>query len=619
MRLLHVSRLQLKTFFGSEIPKYAILSHTWTEDEFLFKDLEAGLARQSQNPKRGLSKVLQTCKIAQKFGLKWVWVDTCCIDKSSSSELSEAINSMFRWYQRSTICLVFLEDVALESDGSFTNFETSRWFTRGWTLQELIAPHRLLFFDGGWNFLASSNHISPRLASITGVAERFFKQCYLNFVTNEFGPLLCDCDRFDLGIQSELRKESVATRMHWAAKRRTTREEDTAYCLMGLFDINMPLLYGEGGVNAFYRLQKEIINSVDDQSILLWHAPIQYEQEIDPPLLAKHPSWFSHGGLVQKNHSLGHMRSINMSPSGLELEVLLVPYEPVFRKGLYLPLKSEKRHHLAVLACNIDGDVLKRPAFFLSPEDDAQDSLVRPYYRAHRYLSVMLHFDAKAQLIYEGGVWDPARSQPRRRGPTTFWPRSVIVELSMFRKQKILLRPYEKDVPIGRPPPQQELQVSLRVKGQGHGSYRCRMAHPPLSADMVLTKDGSNLSFHELGDGVLFSLEGILFFWRDDPPSGFFVLWGHSDLLDRDNSSPEVSWVESWESLTGLKEFDTKTIEEIWAFERLKDLITKRCNKISRPWTSPTQGLDLDVQVKTSIETVSFLDIPARILTVEIE
>ncbi|KAM0420630.1 hypothetical protein ACHAPT_011546 [Fusarium lateritium] len=145
MRLLDTSSYELTEFIGNKIPSYAILSHTWGEGEVLFSDIQNKTA-QSKN---GFGKLVSCCRKAVEDGFKWVWIDTCCIDKSSSAELSEAINSMYQWYRDSVICYAYLEDVTdtLPAKGtSSKGFAESRWFTRGWTLQELIAPRAVEFY-----------------------------------------------------------------------------------------------------------------------------------------------------------------------------------------------------------------------------------------------------------------------------------------------------------------------------------------------------------------------------------------------------------------------------------------------------------------------------------------
>ncbi|KAF2201152.1 hypothetical protein GQ43DRAFT_448996 [Delitschia confertaspora ATCC 74209] len=209
--------------------------------------------------------IISACQQARQDNLAYVWIDTCCIDKSSSAELSEAINSMWRYYERSAMCYAYLDDVDVfdplrgghgvsnASDGSSEELTSkqvdlidekdlarSRWFTRGWTLQELIAPARVAFYIKGWNFVGYKATMGRKLERITGIGTE---------ILMEHWP--------------KLDTVSVARRMSWAAKRETTRVEDMAYCLLGIFDVNMPLLYGEGE-KAFVRLQEEIMKDSDD-------------------------------------------------------------------------------------------------------------------------------------------------------------------------------------------------------------------------------------------------------------------------------------------------------------------------------------------------------------------
>jgi hypothetical protein len=171
----------------------------------------------------------------------------CCIDKTSSAELSEAINSMFRWYQNAAVCYAFLSDVPSCMDASAVelNFAKARWFTRGWTLQELIAPENLIFFSMDWHPLGTKSQIHNILSSITGIEKKFL-------------------------YSKNLELASIAKKMSWAASRRTSRIEDIAYSLLGIFDVNMPLIYGEGK-KAFKRLQEEILKTrTDDHSLFAW-------------------------------------------------------------------------------------------------------------------------------------------------------------------------------------------------------------------------------------------------------------------------------------------------------------------------------------------------------------
>lgn len=164
MRLLNTKTIKLSEFFDADIPKYAILSHTWGKNEVTFQDLDRARAKGS----KAYSKIACCCVIASSRGYQWVWVDTCCIDKSSSAELSEAINSMFRWYENSGECYAYLEDVSIDD---MDQFGSSRWFTRGWTLQELLAPRKLYFYDKRWTTLGSKDSLCKEVALTTNIPE----------------------------------------------------------------------------------------------------------------------------------------------------------------------------------------------------------------------------------------------------------------------------------------------------------------------------------------------------------------------------------------------------------------------------------------------------------------
>ena len=239
MRLLHTRLLQFEEFFDSQIPRYAILSHTWAKKEVTFQDFELG--RQQVWP--GFVKIRGCCAVALSQGFDWVWIDTCCIDKKSSAELSEAINSMWRWYREAKECYVYLSDVQWKRGMDLQNtLKQSSWFTRGWTLQELLAPSQVVFFDREWNYISEKQKMLAEISAVTGIGAR-----HLN---NIYGA-------------------SVATKMSWVSRRQTSRLEDMAYCLLGIFDIHMPLLYGEGR-KAFLRLELEILKNSNDESIFAW-------------------------------------------------------------------------------------------------------------------------------------------------------------------------------------------------------------------------------------------------------------------------------------------------------------------------------------------------------------
>lgn len=201
--------------------------------------------------KEGHIKLKRCCELARAQGIDYVWVDTCCIDKSSSTELSEAINSMYDYYKNSAVCYVFLEDVYSDSMGAIARqFQHTRWAKRGWCLQEIIAPEVVEFYDTQWIKLGSRRELAQILHQSTKID--------LDILQREYDEML------------DLSRYSIAQRMSWASRRETTRPEDIAYCLLGLFDVNMPLLYGEGSKKAFYRLQEEIMKHSMDQSIFAW-------------------------------------------------------------------------------------------------------------------------------------------------------------------------------------------------------------------------------------------------------------------------------------------------------------------------------------------------------------
>ncbi|KAK0708873.1 hypothetical protein B0T21DRAFT_387584 [Apiosordaria backusii] len=227
MRLLNTTTFELEQFLegssqsaligslserdvasGHALPAYSILSHTWEEEEVLLEDM-------TEEGRRAVC-------------YDWIWIDTCCIDKTSSSELSEAINSMFRWYKLSDSCYVYLSDTTSRSRpdrAADDGVHPPCWYSCGWTLQELIAPRKVKFYNRDWRFIGTRG------------------------------------DR----------------PMAWLSKRKTTRIEDMAYCMLGIFNVSMPMLYGEGRI----RLQEEIIRIVNDQSIFCWreHDLIDYYRE----------------------------------------------------------------------------------------------------------------------------------------------------------------------------------------------------------------------------------------------------------------------------------------------------------------------------------------------------
>jgi len=236
MRLLNVDTLELEEYFGDHVPYYAILSHTWQQGEEI-SFVELATPEKAQN-KAGWKKIHYTCKQAKQHGLQFVWVDTCCIDKRSSAELSEAINSMFAWYTKAQICYVYMSDVSKRDFD--TTFPASRWFTRGWTLQELLAPSNVIFYDKEWKELgqkaSGSNMVPIRIMIFCDnewkeAEETLFRQ-------NDLASLISNITKIDkivLENPDYIQQQSVACKMSWVSSRTTTRLEDVAYSLMGIF------------------------------------------------------------------------------------------------------------------------------------------------------------------------------------------------------------------------------------------------------------------------------------------------------------------------------------------------------------------------------------------------
>ncbi|CAO2649918.1 Nn.00g012100.m01.CDS01 [Neocucurbitaria sp. VM-36] len=346
MRLINVEALEMETFLGRP-PKYAILSHTWGDNEVTFEDWTAA----TWDQKSGFKKLTRACDQARIDGYRYIWVDSCCINKDSSSELSEAINSMFAWYRDADVCYAYLEDAH-----NIDDLRAARWFTRGWTLQELLAPKRLCFFNSSWEPIGWRHYLADVIGALTGIQwQALMGTSSTNYV----------------------RSLSVAKKMAWAATRVTTREEDIAYCLLGLFDVNMPLLYGEGGVKAFKRLQQEIIKDSLDLTFLVgsridaegghvepatrWQVDdimqistddtrksrsqealrtAEGVEEADIGLLATNPSWFVNCGSISTTGE--HNSSFVINNQGLQIKLRIV--QP----------NANSEHCIAVLPCTAD-------------------------------------------------------------------------------------------------------------------------------------------------------------------------------------------------------------------------------------------------------------------------
>lgn len=296
MRLLSTADSRtFKEVVTADIELYAILSHCWIQgpyqNEVSYQQL---LAERYSKDSLGWQKIAECCSIAKQRKIDWVWIDTCCIDKSSSAELSETINSMYGWYERASECYVFLHDFygstlpPLEQmdgedrwkrklcDGTIADVESfvdCRWFKRGWTLQELLAPRSVIFFNSKYEIVGTRSELAGIIAHATNIDVRYLTR------------------------QLKIKNASIAERMSWACGRATTRPEDMAYSLLGIFDVNIPPMYGEGE-RAFLRLQLEIIKQSDDESIFAWDLD-NYNPN-GTGILAQSPNAFSRSRHIRR-------------------------------------------------------------------------------------------------------------------------------------------------------------------------------------------------------------------------------------------------------------------------------------------------------------------------------
>ncbi|KAF4460880.1 Vegetative incompatibility HET-E-1 [Fusarium albosuccineum] len=281
MRLINAETLQLHEFHGENIPPYAILSHTWGDEEVTFQDWQDHAAAAA---KAGFTKIQGACSQTLQEDLKWVWVDTNCIDKTSSAELTEAINSMFAYYQRSVICFAYLSDVptasSIDREALLWQVRQSRWFTRGWTLQELLAPEELVFYASDWSFIGWRNHPG-------------------------FSTLISQITNFD---REYLTGDETLRRMHLKKNVLAVNEKD---------DTNRR----HGILRAW--LQEEIIKTTNDHTIFCWTWTHSVPKDWTS-FLAPSPSQFEGAGDMRSYESdlVGEEFSIfSITNAGLSIKL----------------------------------------------------------------------------------------------------------------------------------------------------------------------------------------------------------------------------------------------------------------------------------------------------------
>jgi Heterokaryon incompatibility protein (HET) len=365
MYLLDASKFTLHYFSEPNIPQYAILSHRWDPVEISFADIQSNKKVQEL---AGFSKIKGCCTQARLDGWQYAWIDSCCIDKSSSSELSEAINSMFLWYSKAQVCYAYLNDVPARADGPVSGgsylldcradktksadslfdsrIRTSKWFSRGWTLQELLAPEFVTFFSREWKEIGTKRSLKDAISYTTGIRPEYL-----------------------VGFASFL-DASIAERMSWASRRVTSRVEDVAYCLLGLFGVNMPPLYGEGA-NAFIRLQLEIMRTTNDETLFAWTTDTGEDVAYKGGVLAHSPAAFRYSGNVRASLFDKNRPPFQVTNRGLLMNVVL--FSPENDAEDYM----ESDHFVMILNCsrNDSDDYL---SILLQKAEENQYVRVRP-------------------------------------------------------------------------------------------------------------------------------------------------------------------------------------------------------------------------------------------------
>lgn len=386
MRLINCETGQLEWFLASQTvkpPPYAILSHTWDGDnEVTYRDYLNFLAGQDKQPQKNWTKVERSIEVTlnSKERLKYIWIDTCCIDKTDALELSEAINSMFKWYARAEVCYAQIAD--FESEFVATN-QTSgygsnnsraveqyqsyemppipanpqlteraknglkgcRWFTRGWTLQELIAPPTLEFFDSNWIYFGNRDELGDLLTGITKIDRRIFE--------SHGNP------HKERDIVSILSKMTIAKKMSWAQNRQTAKTEDIAYSLLGIFGVTMPMTYGEEN-EAFIRLQKEIIAQYNDLSIFAWTANSTGNYGEVPEfrgILAHSPAEFANAGSFESSRNSIANPDFTVTNNGLKIstQIRQIPNSKYLFLSLNCYDKAEGQHNVQGITLQLIG------------------------------------------------------------------------------------------------------------------------------------------------------------------------------------------------------------------------------------------------------------------------
>ncbi|CAG8957365.1 hypothetical protein HYFRA_00010791, partial [Hymenoscyphus fraxineus] len=503
MRLLHCRTFELRDFFQNATPSYAILSHTWEQEELdCHEILNIHGSHEHAKKKTGFRKITNCCKQATEDGFEYVWIDTCCIDKTSSAELSEAINSMYVWYSNAAICYAYLVDVPLPSDPPsssslesssdkekrYSKFTASRWWTRGWTLQELLAPTSVRFFSQDWKFIGTKDFLSDLISRVTGIDAATLKG-------------------------RPVGEESIAKRMSWASKRVTTRVEDIAYCLIGIFGVNLPLLYGEGE-KAFVRLQEEIMKSSDDQSLFAWQVSANMENVARQSSIKLFTTDAENNTvehlLTQRQYSSRNQISsqdlggfLAKSPAAFQYAGSIVPYRnweistpySMTNQGLRIQLEvlyQDAEDYLAILQCHYEDNFLGPLGIYIKPiVSDSGDQFARNLSHRQPVVAIPSHvsrsvlrtiYIRQEVLLPSSRDYDRTNHFLIRMRPTSGY--SVIVaypEEYWDNSQKILRPPEGRGVLLydsmwgPKTPFAVIIQTNIKSNKSNQGRYCCKV------------------------------------------------------------------------------------------------------------------------------------------------
>lgn len=329
MRLIDTTSFEFQSGEHAEFREkgYAVLSHRWLPQEITLDQLGSHIG-ELRSGTTGLSpqldKIRGACEIARGKGIKWVWIDSCCIDKRDLVETTESINAMYKWYHNSKLCITYLYDVKKNDAIAITDphvfdrpgqDQPSEWFSRGWTLQELLAPRQMEFYDKDWSYIGTKKETNTSIGTVTGIDEEY------------------------LNGETDFRTACIAQKMSWMVGRTTTREEDIAYSMIGLFGINMTPIYGEGK-HAFIRLQEELLASrAMDESLFAWRMPAlnagdQYNGSRGSwaadewGLLAPSPEWFARSASIRTLDGLPQRPGgpFKLEPTGITGPVGRIPF-----------------------------------------------------------------------------------------------------------------------------------------------------------------------------------------------------------------------------------------------------------------------------------------------------